>query len=83
MLFGATNEILWNEFVDLIQSQFKWENHDSLLGFRLSKQLMDLWFINKKVYILHSFWRNGKANDTPISTSTKLDANLKGKDVEA
>jgi len=89
ILFGATNQVLCDEFANLMQSEFEMSMMGELgffLGLQI-KQTNDGIMIHQQKYLkelLKKFgMENSKAYDTPVPTSTKLDADLKGKDVEA
>lgn len=90
VIFGATNnQLLCDEFANLMQSEFEMSmmgELDFFLGL-LIKQTTDGIMIHQQKYLRELLKKycmeNSKAYDTPIPTSTKLDAYSKGKDVES
>ncbi|WRX12268.1 Reverse transcriptase [Theobroma cacao] len=88
IVFGATNETLCNNFAKEMQGEFEMSMMGELkyfLGLQI-KQSEEGIFINQERYthdMLKKFYMlKLKSISTPMSTSTKLDIDEKGKDVD-
>jgi len=88
IIFGATNEKMCKDFAKCMQKKFEMSMMGELnyfLGLQI-KQLEDGIFINQFKYIndlLKKFELElNKVSPTPMSTSTKLDKDDNGKDVD-
>ena len=88
IIFGAINESLCDEFSKLMQKEFEMSMMGKLNHYlRLQiKQLKDDIFINQSKYISDMLKKYGmegvKPAATPMSTTTKLTKDEKGKGVE-
>ena len=88
IIFGATNESLCKEFAKLMQGEFEMSMMGELnyfLGLQI-KQCQDGIFVNQVKYtkeLLKRFnMESAKSAKTPMSTSTKLDADEGGNKVD-
>ncbi|MDM1441624.1 reverse transcriptase domain-containing protein, partial [Pseudomonas aeruginosa] len=88
IIFGATNEDICRNFADCMQKEFKMSMMGELtffLGLQI-RQSKDGILINQAKYVKDMLKRfnleNIKALPTPMSPSTKLDADEKGKPVD-
>src|SRR5262249_9078648 len=87
IIFGATNESLCKEFSKIMQGEFEMSLIGELtffLGLQV-KQLKDGIFINQAKYakeLLKKFgYEDVKPLSTPMASSTKLDSDMKGMDI--
>jgi hypothetical protein len=88
IIFGSTNENLCKEFSKTMQDEFEMSMMGELkffLGLQI-KQTEDGIFLNQSKYVIDLLKRfgltNAKAYGTPMSPSTKLDKDEKGKPVD-
>ena len=88
IIFGSTNEKLCKEFSKTMQDEFKMNMMGELkffLGLQI-KQTEEGIFLNQFKYVIDLLKRfglaNAKAYGTPMSPSTKLDKDEKGKPVD-
>jgi hypothetical protein len=88
IIFGSTNENLCKEFSKTMQDEFKMSMMGELkfsLGFQI-KQTEGGIFLNQSKYVIDLLKRfgleNAKAYGSPMSPSTKLDKDEKGKPVD-
>jgi hypothetical protein len=88
IIFGSTNENLCKEFSKTIQDEFVMSMMSELkflLGLQI-KQTKEGIFLNQSKYVIDLLKRfgleNAKAYGTPMSPSTKLDKDEKGKSVD-
>jgi hypothetical protein len=88
IIFGSTNENLCKEFSKTMQDEFEMSMMGELkffLGLQI-KQTEEGIFLNQSKYIIDLLKRfrltNAKAYETPMSPSTKLDKDEKGKPVD-
>ena len=83
IIFGSTNPSLWEEFSKCMMNMMG--ELSFFLGLQI-KQLKDGIFLNQEKYtkdLLRRFkFNEGKIAKTPLSTSTKLDKDEKGKCVD-
>ena len=88
IIFGATNELLCEEFFKCMKSEFEMSMMGELkffLGLQI-RQCSSGIFINQAKYtkdLLKRFGMNGaKASKTPMSTTIKLDKDENGKSID-
>ena len=88
IIFGSTNELLCKEFEKVMQCEFEMSSMGELnffLGLQI-KQLHDGNFISQAKYAKELVKRFGledaKACNTPMATTTKLDKDDQGKNVD-
>ncbi|KAH9698504.1 Integrase catalytic domain-containing protein [Citrus sinensis] len=88
IIFGSTNELLCKEFSLCMSKEFEMSMMGELkyfLGLQI-KQSEEGIFINQAKYVKDLLKRFGiddsKTNNTPMSTTTKLDKDEKGKEVD-
>ena len=88
IIFGSTNEKLCKEFESYMKNKFEMSMMGELncfLGFQI-KQRSDRIFINQAKYtkkLIKKFGlENAKVNKTPMTTTTKLDKDEQGKNID-
>ena len=88
IIFSATNESLYKEFVRCMQDEFEMSMMGGLnffIGLQI-KQTRDVIFINQSKHINDLLKRFGmeqvKTADTPMGTSTKLDMDENSKNID-
>jgi hypothetical protein len=88
IIFGVTNEYLCKDFVKCMQDEFKMSMKRELnffIGLQI-KQINDYIFINQSKYIKDLLKRFGiehvKDADAPMGTSTNLDIEENGKNID-
>ncbi|KAH9685562.1 Integrase catalytic domain-containing protein [Citrus sinensis] len=88
IIFGSTNELLCKEFSSCMSKEFEMSIMGELkyfLGLQI-KQNKERIFINQAKYVKDLLKRFGiddsKTKNTPMSTTTKLDKDEKGKEVD-
>ena len=88
-IFGTTKETMCKEFAEIIIREFEISMMGEMnfyLGLQI-KQYEDGVFINQSKYVRELLKKfkisEAKANKTPMSASTKLEKDEKGKDVDS
>jgi hypothetical protein len=88
IIFGSTNENLCKKFSKTMQDKFKMSMMGELkfsLGFQIKRTEGGI-FLNQSKYVIDLLKRfgleNAKAYGSPMSPSTKLDKDEKGKPVD-
>ena len=88
IIFGSTNELLCKEFETCMRNEFEMSMMGELsffLGLQV-KQMKDFTFINQAKYTKELIKRfgleDGKVSKVPMTTTSKLDKDEKGKDVD-